>query len=115
MKDLKDRTKKFALDCFRLVEKFPKTFMGKHCASQLFKSSSSVAANYRASQLSQTKALFISKLSIVTEEADESEFWLEFSEEIGLTKGDEVNRLKAEAHELTSIFIQARKTAQGKK
>jgi len=26
-----------------------------------------------------------------------------------------VNRLKAEAHELTSIFVQARKTAQGKK
>jgi len=115
MKDLKDRTKKFALDCFRLVEKFPKTFMGKHCASQLFKSSSSVAANYRASQLSQTKALFISKLSIVIEEADESEFWLEFSEEIGLAKGDEVNRLKTEAHELTSIFIQARRTAQVKK
>lgn len=115
MKDLKLRTKQFALDCYKLVDKFPKTFMGKHCASQLFKSSSSVAANYRASQLGQTKALFISKLSIVIEEADESEFWLEFSEDIDLVKGDEVNRLKKEAYELTSIFVAARKTAQGKK
>lgn len=115
MKDLRDRTKQFAMECFKLVEKFPKTFMGKHCASQLFKSSSSVAANYRASQLGQTKAIFISKLSIVIEEADESEFWLEFSEDIGLTKGDEVKRLINEAHELTSIFVQARKTAQGNK
>jgi four helix bundle protein len=115
MNDLKDRTKKFAIDCFKLVVKFPNTFMGKHCASQLFRSSSSVAANYRASQLSQTKAVFISKLSIVIEEADESEFWLEFSEEIGVVRGNEVKRLIREAEELTSIFVKARKTAQTKK
>lgn len=115
MDNLKIRTKKFALDCFKLVDKFPKTFIGKHCALQLFRASSSVAANYRASQLSQTKPLFISKLSIVVEEADESEFWLVFSEEIGLLKGAEMDRLKSEAHELTSIFVKARKTAQNRK
>jgi len=44
----------------------------------LIRRSTSVAANYRASCLAQSKASFIAKLSVVLEEADESSFYLEF-------------------------------------
>jgi four helix bundle protein len=36
-----------------------------------------VGANYRSACQGRPKADFISKLSIVVEEADESDFWLE--------------------------------------
>jgi len=88
--DLKDRTKKFALDCIALAEKLPNTYLGRHLKGQLIRCSTSVASNYRAAKLGQTKAVFISKLSIVIEKADKSEFWLELIEVMKLIKVNEV-------------------------
>jgi hypothetical protein len=48
----------------------------------------------------------------VIEEADESEFWLEFINDERLIQKDKVFPLFNEAHELTSIFIVSRRTAQ---
>jgi hypothetical protein len=48
----------------------------------------------------------------VIEEADESEFWLEFIIDDRLLEKDKVLPLLNEAHELTSIFVVSRRTAQ---
>jgi four helix bundle protein len=74
-----------------------------------------VASNYRAACISQSKASFISKLSIVIEEADESYFWLEFITDENLLKNNLVELLLKEADELTAIFITSRKTARSGK
>jgi len=42
------------------------------------RSAASVAANYRSSQRAKSRADFVSKTTTVLEEADETEFWLEF-------------------------------------
>jgi len=44
---------------------------------QLIKSATSTRANYRAACKERSKAEFFSKICIVAEEADESEYWLE--------------------------------------
>ena len=72
--DLTERTKKFAHRCVKLVTALPETPLGKHIQGQLIRCSTSVAANYRATCLSQSQASFIAKLSIVLEEADEAAF-----------------------------------------
>ena len=90
----------------------PNTYLGNHIKGQLIRCSTSVAANYRAARLGQTKAVFISKLSIVIEEADEAEFWLEFIVDEKLLPKEKGMPLQREAHELASIFIKSRKTAQ---
>lgn len=110
--DLVKRTKKFAHDCVKLSLLLPNTYLGNHIKGQLIRCSTSVAANYRAARLGQSKAVFISKISIVIEEADESEFWLEFIQDEKLLPFDKVDSLKIEAHELASIFITSRKTAR---
>ena len=69
--ELKNRTKKFALDCIELAEKLPNTVLGRHIKGQLIRTSTSVAANYRAANLGQSKASFTSKLSIVIERLNE--------------------------------------------
>jgi len=89
--------------------------LGNHIRKQLIRCATSVAANYRATLLAQTKAAFISKISIVIEESDESEFWLEFVIDEKLIQKKRVLPLFTEAHELTSIFISTRKTAQKRK
>ncbi len=105
------RTKKFEHRCVKLAMSLPETTLGKHIQRQLIKCSTSVAANYRATCLSQSKASFTAKLSIVLEETDESAFWLEFIIDENLLKDNLVKPLLQEAEELTAIFASSRKTA----
>ena len=114
-KNLKERTKTFCINCIHLAEELPNTYLGIHIKGQLIRSSSSVAANYRAATLSQSTAAFIAKTSIVIEEVDESQFWLELIENFGLIKSEQRNNLEKEAAELTAIFISSRKKLQNRK
>ncbi len=109
--ELKKRTKSFAHRCVKLAVSLPKTILGYHIQGQLIRCSTSVAANYRATVVSQSKKSFISKISIVVEEVDETAFWLEFIIDEGLMKKERVFDLLKEAQELTAIFIASRKTA----
>ncbi len=113
--ELKKRTKDFAHRCVKLAISLPRTTLGKHIESQLIRCSTSVASNYRASIHAQSKAAFIAKISIVIEESDESELWLEFVMDEKLMERKKVLPLFNEAHELSSIFITTRRTAQKKK
>ena len=110
--ELKKRTKDFAHRCVRLALALPNTKLGSHVSGQLIRCATSVAANYRAVCLAQSRASFISKLSIVIEEADESYFWLEFIADEKLLKSNLVEPLLKEADELIAIFITSRKTAR---
>ena len=113
--ELKRRTKEFAHRCVKLAMALPNTPLGNHIRGQLIRCSTSVASNYRATCIAQSKASFISKLSIVIEEADESIFWLEFIIDENLLKKHLVEPLMKEAEELTAIFITSRKTARKEK
>ena len=74
----------------------------------------SVAGNYRATCLAQSKAAFVSKLSITLEETDECAFWMEFLLDENLQKKGLVRPLLNEAQELTAMFVAARKTARNR-
>jgi four helix bundle protein len=86
--DLKKRTKFFAHRCVKLCQVLPANPLGKTIAGQLIRSSLSVASNYRAACLAQSKKEFASKISIVLEEADECLFWIEFISDEKLIESD---------------------------
>jgi len=98
----------------KLAMGLPETVLGKHLRGQVIRCSTSVAANYRATCLSQSKASFVAKLSIALEEADETAFWLEFIIDENLLKKNLTEPLLKEAVELTKIFASSRKTASTK-
>lgn len=110
--ELIKRTKEFAHRCVKFTESLPNTYLGNHIRGQLIRCATSVAANYRATCIAQSKSAFIAKLSIVLEEADESYFWLEFSRDERVGDSNEVVLLLTESNELISIFVSARKTAR---
>jgi four helix bundle protein len=112
--ELKRRTKEFAHRCVKLAMALPNTQLGNHLRGQLIRCSTSAASNYRAACVAQSKASFISKLSIVIEETDESYFWLEFIIDEKLIERNLIEPLLQEADELTAIFIASRKTARNK-
>lgn len=109
-KELKDRTKTFALRVLKLIDTLPDTRSGRILAGQLGRSGTSVGANYRAACRSRSNAEMISKISVVEEEADESAFWLELIVDHGLLAYAKLASLSQEAGELTAIMVASRKT-----
>lgn len=107
------RTKQFALRIMKLVGALPRTIQGRAIASQLMRSGTSVAANYRAACRSRSKAEFIAKLGTLEEEADETAFWLELIIEGDLLVAAQIQPLLTEALELVAITAASKKTASG--
>ena len=101
---LKERTKQFALRVMRLVDALPNTPKGRAIASQLVRSGTSVAANYRAACRGRSKAEFIAKVGIAEEEADETALWLELIIDDKLLPEKKVAPLLKEANEVTAIM-----------
>lgn len=108
------RTKQFAIDVWRLCSKLPHSREYNSYVNQVIRSSSSVAANYRAVSRAKSKADFINKLKIVEEEADESQFFLEVMDEINdnLELSSEIKRLIKKSDELVAIVVASIKTAR---
>jgi four helix bundle protein len=114
-KELKIRTKKFTIAVFNFVDKLPNKRSANIIGNQLGRCASSVAANYRAACRARSHAEFISKITIVEEEADESSFWLDVLFETKNSSEEMVIPLLNEARQLTAIFTAACKTAKKNK
>jgi four helix bundle protein len=120
--ELKSRTQVFALDVVCFCAALPRTSESSHLRGQLQRSSTSVAANYRAACRGRSTADFIAKLGIVEEEADECVFWLEFIRDLAARRhfifanglSTELERLRDEATQLLAITVASRKTARSK-
>jgi four helix bundle protein len=111
-KELKERTKFFALRVMKLVDAIPNSVSGRAIANQLVRAGMSVGANYRAACRGRSKAEFIAKLGIVIEEADECEYWLELIIDGEVLPKTKVQPLLQEAHELAAIFVASVRTAK---
>ena len=85
-------------------------YMEMTIAKQLLRSTTSMAANYRAACRSRSKSEFFAKLSIVVEETDEAMFWLELLIESKITDSAIAKNLLERATEFIKIFSKARKT-----
>jgi four helix bundle protein len=111
-KQLQDRTKKFAVRIVKAFARLPKDEATRIIGRQFLRSGTSLAANYRASCRARSGADFISKISVVTEEADETLFWFELLVESELIKSAVIRPLKLECEELLKIFAASLATAK---
>jgi four helix bundle protein len=112
--ELRERSKQFAIRIVKLFRALPKTEEARVFGKQVLRSGTSVAANYRAVCRSRSRADFISKLAVVTEEADETVFWLELLVETGIVRKTQLEKLLSEANELIRIFGSSLQTARSK-
>jgi four helix bundle protein len=104
------RAKCLAVDVIKFFSSLPKQTEYQIIGKQLFRSGTSVAANFRAASRARSGKEYYSKLSLVVEECDETIFWLELLEESKLLTTDETSPLRNEAEELLKIFASTRKT-----
>jgi len=109
---IKQRTKSQSVTILKALETMG-TGLGKsNVSNQLIRSSMSVGANYRAACRARSDKEFISKLSIVLEESDETLYWLEIIQEMNWLPTESLSPLISEANELTAIFVSSLKTVK---
>jgi four helix bundle protein len=109
--ELKNRTKKFAIEVVKLTEFLPNKQIGWTINNQITRSATSIAANYRAVCRSKSDRDFISKMETVIEEVDETLFWLELIIDLKLITKN-IDDLIKESNELISIFVSSVKTVK---
>jgi four helix bundle protein len=110
--EMKRRTKSFAVQVLRFVDRLPEGRSVNILARQLVTAGTSVGSNYRAACIARSKREFNAKLQICLEEADESAYWLEVLKDSGLSDGPDREGLLSEAKELTAIFVSSLKTSR---
>ena len=103
-KDLKKRTKQFALRIIELVTALPRSREADIIGRQLLRSGTSVGANYREASRARSDAEFIAKIGIVEQEADEAFYWMEILAESAMVSTSLLKGLMEEADELIAIF-----------
>jgi four helix bundle protein len=113
--EMKKRTKEFAKEIITLCRKLPNNREGRLIGDQIFRSGTSVAANYRSACRARSKAEFISKLSIVEEEANETLFWLELINEMKIFHYSKLDALMKENDEILAIVVASIWTARKNK
>ena len=111
--ELKQRTKTFAVEIVKFTRKLPNDVATDHIARQLVRSGTAVGSNYRASCRGKSRADFVSKMTTVEEEADETLFWLEVLVETDTVPRKAVATLMDEAEQLLRIVVASIKTARG--
>ena len=100
----RNRTKKLAIATIKAFSSWKKTDEIRIIGKQLIRSSTSIAANYRAVCRARSDRERFAKLCIVVEEADETQFWLEILVESDLIKIEEVLNIRQEVEEIVKVM-----------
>jgi len=112
---MKKRTKDFAKAIITLCRQLPNDREGRLIGNLLFRSGTSVAANYRAACRARSKLEFIATIGIVEEEADETLFWLELIHDQQIIKFPKLAEIMTEANEILSMVVTSIRTAKRNK
>ena len=98
-----ERTKKLTISIINEVSELPYSDKVSVIRKQIFRSSSSVAANYRAMCRARSEKEKYAKICIVVEEADETVFWLEVIEEVNMISQVKIDEMMKESLEILKV------------
>ena len=106
---MRERTMKMATGIYEIFRGRRINAMMRPFVIQLIRSSSSVAANYRAAARGRSDAEYYAKICIVVEECDETQFWLDFLLKTKELSSHECEAVYCETVELVKIFTSIKK------
>jgi four helix bundle protein len=101
---LVDKSFKFAIRVVRLYKYLCDSKKEYILSKQLLRSGTSIGANINESQEAQSKADFISKLSISLKEARESKYWIELLKETDYLSENEANSIIEDLVEILKLL-----------
>ncbi len=99
-----ERSVAYSLRIIKVYRELEKDGVGQILGKQLLRSGTSVGANIHEAQGAQSKADFISKISIAYKEARESAYWLRLLQEAELIPPRRLRDLSDETEQLIKIL-----------
>jgi four helix bundle protein len=110
--EMRARAKQFAIRIVKYVQTLPRTTEAQEIGRQLLRAGTGVSGNYHSAGRARSRKEFIARLSVVLEEADEAEHWLDILKQSRIGCGPEQNWLVDEAGQLRAIYQKSVKTAR---
>ena len=102
--DLEDRTLEFGKRIIHLSKALPKNSVNLTLVSQITRSGTSLGANYREANETETKKDFLFRMRICRKEGKETIYWLNLIIEANPEFSERINPLLQETTELVKIF-----------
>ncbi len=111
---LVDKSFKFAIRVVNLYKHLSNNKKEYILSKQLLKCGTSIGANINEAQEGQSRADFISKLSIALKEARETKYWIELLKETNYLTDKEANSILKDVVELIKLLATIIKTTKEK-
>lgn len=109
------KSKAFALRIIKLYQYLSNDKKEYVLSKQLLRSGTSIGANVKEAIRGQSKADFISKMSISLKEASETEYWLELLHESGYLNDNQFSSIYKDCVELLKLLISIINSSKGGK
>ncbi len=113
-KKFKTSTFTFAVNVGKLINQLPYNTVNREYFRQIVRCSSSVGANYRASQRAKSDSDFIYKLKVVEEETDETIYFLELLQALNENYKNIITPLINEGVEILKIIVASINTTRSR-
>ena len=110
---IQEKTYNFALSIIDLYKKM-KSQNEYVLSKQMIRSGTSVGANVEEATAAQSRKDFISKMSIASKEARETNYWLRLLRDSKLIEDIDLSKLIKESQEIIAILTAIVKTSQSK-
>ena len=109
---LRQKSYDFALKVIHIYKQIIAEHREYVLSKQLLKAGTSIGAMVREAEFAQSKADFISKLSISLKEANETDYWILLLRDSNYIIFETANDLLTEVKELISMLVASIKTAK---
>lgn len=103
-RDLRERTKEFAIRVIRLYSCLPKATEVQVLGRQVLRSGTSVGANYREAYRARSKMEFVAKVGDCLKELEETSYWFELLADSGIVQAADIKAVHGECNELLAIL-----------
>ncbi|HTL52490.1 MAG TPA: four helix bundle protein [Planctomycetota bacterium] len=111
-KDLRLRTREFAVRIISLYTVLAKSDVGRVIGRQVLRAGTSVGAQYHEGCRARSPAEFVSKLESALQELEETQYWLALTCDANLMSTRRLSLLQQECNELIAIFTASVKQAK---
>lgn len=113
--EIKRRIYNWILKLIKFLDALPKDNITQRIVDQLFRSGSSVGANYIEAQASSSKKDFINFLHYSLKSANESKFWIAILRDTARTDSQKIEWFLQELSEIANILGSSILTAKGRR
>ena len=109
---IKDKGFVFAIEIVSLYKELSADKKEFVMSRQLFKSGTSIGANVREAEFAQSKADFISKMSISLKEANETDYWLELLFQTNYIEKETYHKFNSKSKEIIKLLVSIVKSSK---